>query len=119
MCLELTSTLPHLFPFSMSHVTCEAHSSPPPYHHHQGPTTTYSLRALPLAGYVSFLPPNHLATATATATATLTPGVRLLDDLSAGRRAVVTVAGVVANVALAAAIVAWQVGRLGWRGGGR
>ncbi|GLC40118.1 hypothetical protein PLESTF_000620200 [Pleodorina starrii] len=104
----------------------------------QTPTTTYCLRAIPLLGFVSFLTAGQRAAAQAAAAAAAEAGgggaaaaagaygsmysshsasatarahapTRLLESLSPGRRAVVMAAGVAANVALAAAFVAWQV----------
>ncbi|GLI63547.1 hypothetical protein VaNZ11_006397, partial [Volvox africanus] len=85
----------------------------------QGPTTKYSLRAVPLFGFVSFLTDRDLATAETkygkTYGMSYDRGIhggappRLLMSLSPGRRAVVMAAGVAANVMLAAAFVCWQV----------
>ncbi|GIL82199.1 hypothetical protein Vretimale_7143 [Volvox reticuliferus] len=85
----------------------------------QGPTTTYSLRAVPLLGFVSFLTQRDLAKAEAKYGKTYgmygggahgrVPAGRLLASLSPGRRAVVMAAGVAANVMLAAAFVCWQI----------
>ncbi|KXZ50679.1 hypothetical protein GPECTOR_15g363 [Gonium pectorale] len=90
----------------------------------QGATTTYSLRALPLFGYVSFLTTANLAAATAAAAAPAgghqaqwwrrpaaagRGGAVLLEALSPGRRAIVVAAGVAANALLAAAFVGYQV----------
>ncbi|PNW70680.1 hypothetical protein CHLRE_17g730100v5 [Chlamydomonas reinhardtii] len=81
----------------------------------QGATgTTYSLRAFPLFGYVTFpsaaqLGPQGLAALQAAAAAAGRRPRVLLEWLSPGRRAAVVAAGVAANALLAAAFVAYQV----------
>ncbi|GIL64280.1 hypothetical protein Vafri_18269 [Volvox africanus] len=84
----------------------------------QGPTTKYSLRAVPLLGFVSFLTDRDIANAETKYGKThgMYDGgahggapPRLLTSLSPGRRAVVMAAGVAANVMLAAAFVCWQI----------
>ncbi|KAG2454433.1 hypothetical protein HYH02_001452 [Chlamydomonas schloesseri] len=85
----------------------------------QGATgTTYSLRAFPLFGYVTFpsaaqLGPEGLAALQAAAAAAGRGPLLLLEWLSPGRRAAVVAAGVAANALLAAALVGYQVVRYG------
>jgi hypothetical protein len=103
--------LPRSNPKSFSNPTYPTNPTNSP---HQGATTTYSLRALPLLGYVRFLNAAQLRAAAADGAhgAHSMYGARperLLETLPPGRRAVVLVAGVVANMVLAAALVAYQV----------
>ncbi|KAG2431834.1 hypothetical protein HXX76_009327 [Chlamydomonas incerta] len=83
----------------------------------QGATgTTYSLRAFPLFGYVTFLSAAQLGPEGLAALQAAAAGRRprvLLEWLSPGRRAAVVAAGVVANALLAAAFVGYQVARYG------